>query len=143
MSKQTAFAAKTAYEQALAQYEAFRAEHADVFEEHDHLAVALQEAFDAMKNEYKENHKILGRQFAGMKLSVPRELKVDVLIEELGEDEVEKFSFVKKKLSIDAKEWDKAVSAGVIDRSLAEKVEGEGSPRITGGPRSLPTIYQP
>jgi hypothetical protein len=143
MSKQSAYAAKTAYEQTLAQYEAFRAQHRDVLEEHDHLAVALSEAHEELKREFKDNYKMLGSNFAGMRLSVPRELRAEVLIEELGEDAVERLPFIKKKLTIDARKFDQAVSDGLIERDLADRAVFDGSPRVSGGPKALPTIYQP
>lgn len=143
MSKQSAYAAKAAYEQALASYEAFRKQHEDVFDEHDHLAVALSEAHEVLKQEFKDNKSLLGKNFAGMNIAVPRELSAEVLIEELGEEEVERLPFIKKKYSIDAKQFDAYVAAGKMGRELADKVIGEGSPRITGGPKKLPVIYQP
>ena len=143
MSKQSAFAAKTAYESAVANYEAFRAQNKDLLDEYEHLAVALSVACEELKREFKENRHILGKHFAGMSVSVPRELDPTPLIEELGEEEFERLPFVKKKYSIDSRAFQKAVEDGLIARDLAEKVEVEGSPRITGGPKKLPNIYQP
>jgi hypothetical protein len=143
MTKKSAFAAKTAYESALAAYEAFRTQHQDVLEEHDHLAVALAEAHEELKREFRENHSILGQSFAGMRISVPRNLDPTPLVEEMGEEEVEKLPFIKKKYTIDSKAFDEAMRHGLIAADLAEMVVSEGAPRITGGPKKLPTIYQP
>lgn len=139
MSKQDVFAAQSAYDSALATYEAFRAKNMDVIEEHDHLAVLLGESIEVLKNALRENHTLVGKSFGSFKVSVPREYDAEELRKALGAKNAE--PYLKVKYSVDSKAFDEALAKGRIDRSIADKVVSTGSPRITGGPKA-PSIFE-
>ncbi len=138
MSKQAVYAAQSAYESALATYEAFRETHRDIIEEHDHLAVMLAESLEAYKNELRENYKLVGKTAGPFKVSVPKIYDVEALKAHLG---AKASGYLKVSESVDSKLFEDAINKGRIDRKVAEDVIGDGTPRITGGPKA-PTIYQ-
>ncbi len=138
MSKQDVYAAQSAFDSALATYEAFREENKDVIEEHDHLAVMLHESTEALKNALRENHELVGKQVGSFKVSVPRSYDAEVLRKLLGKSAD---PYLDVKYSVDSKAFDSAVESGKIDRSVADQVIGNGTPRISGGPKA-PTIFQ-
>lgn len=138
MSKQDVYAAQAAYDSALATYEAFRKEHADVIEEHDHLAVLLHEATEAVKHALRENHELVGKQLGPFKITVPRRYDADVLRKLLGK-KADPFLIV--KYGVDSKAFDAAVDSGKIERSIADQVVGTDTPRVSGGPKA-PSIFQ-
>lgn len=138
MSKQDVYAAQAAYESNLATYEAFRAQHADVLEEHDHLVVLFSESLEAYKNTLRDNAAIMGKTVGSFSISVPRSYDAEELRRLLG---AKADPYVNTKYTVDSKKFEEAVEKGFIDRSVAEQVVGQGSPRITGGPKA-PSVYQ-
>lgn len=138
MSKQDVIAAQSAYDAALATYEAFRKEHMDIIEEHDHLAVLLGEAIEALKNALRENHTLVGKNFGSFKVSVPREYDAEVLKKLLGSQADD---YLKVKYMVDSRAFEDAVAKGRITRTVADQVVTTGSPRITGGPKA-PSIFE-
>lgn len=138
MSKQDVYAAQAAYESSLATYEAFRAQHQDVLEEHDHLVVLFSSALEAYKNTLRENAAIMGKTVGSFSISIPKSYDADELRRLLGK---KADPYVQTKYSVDSKKFEEAVEKGHIDRSVAEQVVGHGAPRITGGPKA-PSVYQ-
>lgn len=138
MSKQEVYGAQSQYDMALATYEAFRLQHKDVIEEHDHLAVQLAEALEYLKTQMRENQKHIGKSFAGFTLVVPKKYDVNALKKELG-DEAE--AYIKKKESVDSETFEKAFKAAQITQSTYDAVVGDDSPRVMGGPKP-PSIFQ-
>lgn len=138
MSKQDVYAAQAAFEGALATYEAFRAQHADVLDEHDHLAVLFSESLEAYKNTLRENAAIMGKTVGSFSISIPKSYDADELRRLIGP---KADPYLITKYSIDSKKFEEAVDKGYIDRKVADQVVGHGSPRINGGPKA-PSIYQ-
>jgi hypothetical protein len=138
MSRQSLYAAQAAYESSLATYEAFRLQHTDVLDEHDHLAVSLSESLEVLKNELRDNAATVGKKFSSFTISVPRIYDVEALRKSLGK---KADPFVKTVESVDSKRFEEAVEKGLIDRSVEEAVVGSGTPRISGGPKP-PSIFQ-
>ncbi len=138
MSKQEIYAAQAAYDSALATYEAFRAAHVDLIEEHDALALNLAETLDSLKQTLQANPNLIGRQFGPFKVSIPRKFDYDALRSALGDGAEE---YVKVKYSVDSKKFDEAVKSGAIPQSVVDQVVSDDTPRILGGP-TAPAIYQ-
>lgn len=138
MSKQSLYAAQSAYESSLATYEAFRTQNADVLDEHDHLAVSLAESLEVLKNELRDNAATIGKKFGSFTISVPRVYDVEALRKNLGK---KADPYVKVVESVDSKSFEQAIEKGLIDRSVEEAVVGNGTPRISGGPKP-PSIFQ-
>lgn len=138
MSKQEVYGAQSEYEAALAAYEAYRTEHKDIIDDHDHLAVALGEALERYKSTLRENHTLTGRNVGGFSVSVPRTYDVDKLKKLMG-DAAE--PYIKITEAVDSKAFETGVKEAKIPRSVADEVVGSGTPRITGGPKP-PSIYQ-
>lgn len=138
MSKQDVYAAQSAYESALATYEAFREEHKDVIDDHDHLAVLLAESLDAYKNTLRENHALFGKKVGAFTVTVPKTYDVEVLRKRLGKGAD---PYLKVSYSVDSKLFEDAVEKGRVARDVADDVVGSGTPRVSGGPKA-PSIYQ-
>lgn len=138
MSKQEVFAAQAAFESAQATYEAFRADHVDIIEEHEHLALAFGEALELFKETLRNNTEFVGKQFGSFNISVPRQYDYEALKSAIGDD-AEKYANVTYK--VNSKAFEEAVKAEIIPQEVVDEVVGKGSPRITGGP-TPPTIYQ-
>lgn len=138
MSKQDVYAALSAYESNLAAYEAFRADHQDVLEEHDHLAVLFAESLEAYKNTLRDNAAIMGKTVGSFSVSIPKSYDANEL-RRLLKDKAD--PYVNVKYTVDSKKFEEAVDKGYIARDVAEQVVGFGSPRISGGPKA-PSIYQ-
>lgn len=138
MSKQEVFGAQSAYETALAAYEAHRTQNKDVIEDHDHLAVQLSEALETLKNALRENQPHFGKAFGGFSISVPRVYNVEKLKQLMGDDAV---PYIKTTESVDSKAFEEGVKAEKIPQDVVDKVVEQGTPRISGGPKP-PTIYQ-
>lgn len=138
MSKQEVFGAQSAYEAALAAYEAHRAHNKDIIEEHDHLAVQLAESLEALKSALRENHQHFGSAFSGFTISVPRTYDVEVLKKLMGDDAE---PYIKTVESVDTKAFKEGVKQNRIPKNVEDKVVGEDTPRIIGGPKP-PSIYQ-
>lgn len=138
MSKQAVYAAQAAFDSAQAAYEAFRKQHEDVLDEHDHLAVAFTDALEVLKTALRDNAATLGKNFGSFTISVPKEFNADALRDQLG-DAAD--PYLKVKYTVDSKKFEDAVESGAVSRSVADEVIGQGSPRISGGPKP-PSIYQ-
>ena len=138
MSKQEVYAAQAAYESSLAAYEAFRSKHADIVEEHDHLALALSEALEVLKTVLRNNHTLIGTKFGSFKISVPRKYNYEALCEAL-QDNAE--NYTKVSYSVDSKRFEEALKAGVLSQDVADAVITDDTPRVLGGPKA-PGIYQ-
>lgn len=138
MSKQEIYAAQAAYDSALAAYEAFRAAHVDLIEEHDALALNLSETLESLKRTLQANPNLIGRQFGPFKVSIPRKFDYEALQAALG-DAAE--NYAKIKYSVDSKKFDEDVKSGVIPQQVVDAVVSDDTPRILGGP-TAPAIYQ-
>lgn len=138
MSKQEVYGAQSEYEAALATYEAYRTEHKDIIDDHDHLAVALNEALERYKSAIRENHSIMGKTLGGFTVSVPRVYDVEKLKKLMGD---EAMPYIKTTETIDSKAFEAGVKAAKIPHTVVDEVVGQGTPRITGGPKP-PSIYQ-
>lgn len=138
MSKQDVYAAQSAYESALASYEAFRATNQDVLEEHDFLVVQLTDSLEQYKNAMRENAAIMGKNIGSFSISIPKTYDATALRKLLGS---KADPYLETKYSVNSREFEDAVNRGLVDRAIADQVIGRGSPRITGGPR-IPTVYQ-
>jgi hypothetical protein len=138
MSKQEVYAAQAAYESSLAAYEAFRAKHNDVVEEHDHLALALSESLEVLKTALRNNHTLVGSKFGSFKISVPRKYSYEALCEAL-KDNAD--NYAKVSYSVDSKRFEEAIKAGIISQDVADAVVTDDTPRVLGGPKA-PGIYQ-
>lgn len=139
MSKQDVFAAQAAYDSALATYEAFRANHNDVIEEHDHLALALGESVESLKTTLRNNWTLVGKQFADFKISVPKKYNYEALRAALGDGEAERYA--KISYAIDSKAFEEAVKKNRIAQEVVDAVVSNDTPRILGGPKA-PTLFQ-
>lgn len=138
MSKQSVYAAQAAFDSALATYEAFRATHSDIIEEHDHLALALSESLEMLKAELRENHTLVGKQFGSFTISVPKKYDYDALKAALGDDAED---YAKVAYSVDSKKFEEGVKAGRIPNDVVDEVVRNDTPRISGGPKP-PAIFQ-
>lgn len=138
MSKQEVYAAQAAYDSSLATYEAFRAKHNDVIEEHDHLALALSESLEVLKNALRNNSQLLGSQFGSFKIVPSRKYNYEALRDALGADaEV----YTKTTHAVDSAKFEEAVKKGILDQEIVDTVVSPGTTRILGGPVA-PVIYQ-
>ncbi len=140
MSKQSVISAQQVYESALARYEAFRKVNDAVFEEHDLLASALAETLEAFKYELKQNHQIVGKVYAGFKVTVPKKFDPDALIEALGLADAKAYLEEEIKYTVDKDAFNKACAAGRIPSDVADKVIVDQTPRVSGGV-TPPTPY--
>lgn len=138
MSKQEVYAAQASYETAQAAYEAFRSKHADIIEEHDHLALAFYEALEAVKTALRNNHTLVGNKFGSFKVSVPRKYNYEALREVLKDSADD---YVKVSYSVDSKRFEEALKAGVLPQEVGDAVITDDTPRVLGGPKP-PSIYQ-
>ncbi len=138
MSKQEVFAAQAAFEGSLATYEAFRADNVELIEQHEHLALALNEALEVLKTALRDNNTLVGKQFGGFSISVPREYDYDALKAALGDEAA---AYTKTTYSVDSKAFEEAVKAAIIPQEVAAAVVGKGTPRVSGGPKP-PSIFQ-
>jgi len=138
MSKQEVYGAQSAYDMALAAYEAFRLQNKDVIEEHDHLAVALAESLEQLKSALRENQKHFGKSFAGFTITTPKKYDVEALKRELG---VEAKPYLKTKETVDSETFEKAFKDAHISQDVYDAVVGTDTPRISGGPKP-PSIFQ-
>lgn len=139
MSKQEVFAAQAAFDSALATYEAFRAQHSDIIEEHDHLALALGESLELLKTALRNNHTLVGKQFASFTISVPKKYDYEALKAAIGSDAAEKYA--KITYAVDSKAFEEAVKDARIPQDVVDEVVRTDTPRISGGPKP-PTIFQ-
>lgn len=138
MSKQEVYGAQSAYDMALATYEAFRLENKDVIEEHDHLAVALTESLEQLKTTLRENQPHFGKSFAGFTISTPKKYDVEKLKSELGD---ESKPYIKTKESVDSDAFEKAYKDAHVTQDTYDAVVSTDTPRISGGPKP-PSIFQ-
>lgn len=139
MSKQEVYGAEAAYQSARAAFEEFRLEHKDVFEEYDHLTVALKESLEDYKSKLRENAHLFSSQVGGFSISVPRKFSYEELRKSLGDD-AEPYTIT--KYSVNSEMFDKAHKDGKISDAVYDKVVSKDNPRISGGPK-VPEIYQP
>jgi hypothetical protein len=139
MSKQDVFAAQAAFDSALATYEAFRAKNNDLIEEHDYLALALNESLEVLKTQLRGNYELVGKQFAGFKISVPKKYNYDALKAAIGDAQAEGYAVV--KYSVDSKKFEEAIAKRMFSKDILEEVISDDTPRITGGPKP-PSIFQ-
>lgn len=138
MSKQEVIAARSSYEHVLNTYEAFRSDHADVIDEHDHLAVQLSEELERLKSVLRENEAVIGGTYGEFKISVPRKYDVEALKNLLGSEAT---FFIKTKETVDSDMFEKAVKNATVSQDVYDAVVGKDTPRIIGGPK-VPTIFQ-
>lgn len=138
MSKQEVFAAQAAFDSALATYEAFRATHSDLIEEHDHIALALGESLEMLKTALRDNHTLVGKQFGSFTISVPKKYNYEALKAALG---AAAETYAKISYAVDSKAFEEAVKAAKIPQDVVDEVVRTDTPRISGGPKP-PSIFQ-
>lgn len=138
MSKQEVFAAQAAFDSALATYEAFRASHSDLIEEHDHIALALGESLEMLKTALRDNHTLVGKQFGSFTISVPKKYDYEALKAALG---AAAEAYAKVSYAVDSKAFEEAVKAAKIPQDVVDEVVRTDTPRISGGPKP-PSIFQ-
>jgi len=123
-------AAKAKYEASDAALDDLIKRNRDVFEEYEQLCIHRNETLANFKAAVSDNADKLGSKFGPWKLSIPRTLNAEVLVKEMGEDVAE--PFLKVKITVDSKAYDKGVADLSIPEAVQAKVEGDGNARLIG-----------
>lgn len=128
-------AALANYQAARQAIDAFRLEHADVFEEFEELIRSHDTAVVDVRSEYAKNWATVGKKFEDFSVQVRRDVNVPLLYEYLSDDHPELFDLSYKLR--DRNSYNRAVRDGVISTEILGKVETEVV--IVKGPNKIGT----
>jgi hypothetical protein len=126
-------AALSQFEGARAALEGFRQENIELVEEYEILKEAYNTALQNVKTVYKDNHEAVGRKLGDFAASTSTLIDAERLVELMG-DKVD--PLIKTKLSVDRKQYNKAVELGLIPGEVIDEVEMPGPVRVRG-PKAL------
>jgi hypothetical protein len=104
----------------------------DLVDEHDKLLGEYNESLDHYKNVVKTNHEILGPKYGDWNIVVPRVVDPNILVEVIGEDECLSRGLVEKKFGIRRQTYEDQVKKGLINKSVSEQAEKDGSITLRG-----------
>jgi hypothetical protein len=121
------------FEGARAALEKFRKDNPDYADQYDALRDSYNGALKSVKTVFKDLYPKIGKSYGEWKISLPRKVDAEMLLELMGE---EAQPLVRVEYKIDLKAYDKAVERGDIPGDIVAAVESEGAPRVTGGPKA-------
>lgn len=118
-------------ESSLQALQAFRAQHLPLLEQSNMLRDAYNDAVEAAKKFYRENHERIGEKFGDFHVTKKREIDGELLSHLLG-PKADGIVDVQRVYAVDRKQYDKAVAKGLIPQDIVERVEREGDISVYG-----------